>query len=96
MSQPIVPGHECAVCGALKRAINHWWLVFILIAKVTTGPSQELAITQWRHDVAALPGYHPTCGNNCAQKLVERWLVTGSLDAPRGAAGNPVERLDNL
>ena len=85
-------GFECAVCGALKRETNHWWLVFVLLGVDLLLLQRSLAVTEWRSDIAGNAGYRPTCGCNCTQKLVERWLTTSSLDAPRGAAGNPVER----
>ena len=91
MSQPIMPGHECAICGALKREVNHWWLVFVTRVLSSVGAYAELSVTQWRADLAADKNKRPACGTNCAQKLVERWLVNSKLDSPRGAVGNPVE-----
>jgi len=85
------PGFECSVCGALKRDVNHWWLVSIVDVTSAAGLSSDLMISQWQPDLAAHKGRRPACGSNCAQKLVERWLTSGTLDAPRGAAGNPVE-----
>ncbi len=86
MTTPILLGHECAVCGALKRDVNHWWLV-----SVADGAVAVLAVTKWHPTLAAFSGRRPTCGHNCTQKLVERWLITGSLDPSRSAVGNPVE-----
>lgn len=85
------PGFECAVCGELKRDVNHWWIVSIGRVLSSVGSYDELSITQWRSDLAALKNKYATCGTNCTQKLVERWLTTAKLEAPRSAAGNAVE-----
>jgi hypothetical protein len=96
------PGYECAVCGALKRDANHWWLLWVTDFMQSNGVQSDLSIGQWSEDrlaehftfflkTVSLGNAVVACGNNCCQKLVERFLITRSLDAPCGAAGNPVE-----
>jgi hypothetical protein len=79
------PHIECSVCGAVKGETNHWFLVHASEAW-TEGPKRapELDSLEINHFRERERG-EPVCGNNCAQKLVERWLQTGSLEAPRAA-----------
>lgn len=102
MSYP--PKIDCFVCGRAKGETNHWYLVQTRVSHAfNSQPAEQpaqyagqrrwLEMTDFYEDGAG----KPTCGNNCTQKLVERWLQTGTLepqrgsaaDATRGAAGEP-------
>jgi hypothetical protein len=80
MSMPILHGHECAVCGALKRQTNHWWLVWIAEIISSEGHRSELEITAWTPELCKSERRSAACGSNCTQKLVERWLMYGRLE----------------
>lgn len=94
------PKINCCVCGTGKGETNHWYLVtarksntFAWTESSTdactlVNSSRQLVITDFTEDGDG----GPVCGNNCTQKLVERWLQTGSLEPPRGAAGDVAPR----
>jgi hypothetical protein len=79
---------RCFACNRIKQEEgNHWWAIYLS----HTMPSQQMSLTIAPFGaMAGVEGssYKPACGNNCTQKLVERWLITGSMDAPR-AVGEP-------
>ncbi len=90
MSTPIVHGHECSVCGALKRETNHWWLVAIREVLSSEGNYTELSIIGWTPQLCKSEQRSAACGSSCTQKLVQRFQSYGRLETPRGAAGDPV------
>lgn len=72
----------CDVCAAQKREVNRWWVLYVL--------DGELKVREW--DIACellwkklgeleLPRA-VACGEEHAQQLFARWLVSGSFDAP--------------
>jgi hypothetical protein len=80
------PKVECSVCGRIKGELNRWYLVHAREAWIE-GPKRapeldDLLIAHFSERGRGVPA----CGNNCTQKLVERWLQTGSLEPPRGSA----------
>ena len=73
---------RCFVCNRIKEE-EGWWGVYL---SHHFAPEMSFSLTIVA--LAYLRGvedssYKPACGNNCAQKIVERWLTTGSMDAPR-------------
>lgn len=94
------PKIDCYVCGRTKGETNHWYLVAARTLQVfgwteqsteactDLGERHDLAITDFREDGKG----KPVCGNNCTQKLVERWLHTRSLEPPRGSAADAAPR----
>ena len=87
MRQP--ESFTCDICGAQKRETNHWWLLTTATLLVNSdgmpAPKEvrELRISQWCDELAINDQAKHACGQGCAQKLLERWMATGSLDAPR-------------
>lgn len=86
---------ECDVCGAPKGETNHWRVLVITELLVTRSSApdspikiRELRISEWLEEAARIEGARHACGNNCTQKLVERYLATGKLEAPRKPAGD--------
>jgi hypothetical protein len=75
---------RCFVCNRIKEEeFNHWWAIYL---SHTFAPQMLMSLTIVPlAGVAGVEGssYKPACGNNCTQKIVERWLTTGSMDAPR-------------
>jgi len=79
----------CKVCGVTKRDVNRWWIVWV------TGPNRkrsfccaEFKEELWKKlqpnpviPVLPLPR-DVACGEEHAQQLFARWLVSGSFDAP--------------
>jgi hypothetical protein len=94
MTSKFAPLIVCIGCGAQKGDANHWFLLAAHSPSVGTcvGQRRYLEISDFELALAEEPRQHPACGHNCVQKLVERWLVTGSLEAPRGPAADPVSR----
>ena len=76
---------SCDVCGRAKGAVNHWWIISLTSAT----SAEQLVISAWNDDLASDPAVRHSCGNSCTQKMVERWLATGNVDASRNAAGDP-------
>lgn len=87
---------RCKVCNTIKpEEGNYWWGLFLTRSlpsdkgQLTDIRVKSLAITPLSACVGAeSSAYEKACGNNCTQKLVERWLTTGSMDAPRAPAGD--------
>jgi hypothetical protein len=83
----------CNVCGALKGATNHWRVLSLGTVKVKEDGDaplwdiRELTISEWHSVLALADGVAHACGNNCTQKLVERYLHSGTLEAPHAAGG---------
>lgn len=61
----------CDACGAHKGETNHWWQAY-----VHEGSFHFAAL------VESLPTLKDVCGQNCASKLLERFMSTGSLEDP--------------
>lgn len=79
---------RCFICNRIKEEeVTDWWAVYL---SHTFAPHLSMSLT-----IVPLVGvtgvegssYKPLCGNNCTQKIVERWLTTESLDALRAAGG---------
>lgn len=74
---------RCFICNRIKEEqFNHWWAIYLS----HTMPSGEMSLTIT--PLSSCKGvegtsYKPACGNNCTQKIVERWLTTKSVEAPR-------------
>jgi hypothetical protein len=72
----------CDVCGVAKQEVNHWWTVRVGFQVNASGTPPTLSIEEFR------PGLEPdidareVCGQAHAVVLVQRWMATGSLDAP--------------
>jgi hypothetical protein len=79
MSDHEINTAKCGVCGALKGATNHWHVLRVLYG--------ILRVQKFYPDFARSKGSVPACGRACAQKLVERFLETGSLEPSRKPAG---------
>jgi hypothetical protein len=81
----------CDVCGAAKGDTNHWFIVaksdFIDLGPRYTGTAPTVLISEWDSAFAETKGVKHACGRACTQKLVERWLETGTLEPARKAAG---------
>jgi hypothetical protein len=80
---------RCGVCKTIKEEQgNHWWALYL--SRSMPADKMSLTLTPLSVTAGVEPSsYIPACGNNCTQKLVERWLHTGSFEAPRCAAGEP-------
>jgi hypothetical protein len=66
---------ECTICGAIKREVNHWWLIVIGCM------GDEIHFVAWS---AALEPVADgcACGEACAHKALARWFETRTLEAP--------------
>lgn len=63
---------KCNVCGAHKKEVNHWYLVWIYDRSFQCAPVLSLhPFDNTEKDV---------CGRECASKLFSRFLETGSLE----------------
>jgi hypothetical protein len=74
---------RCFVCNRIKEEqFNHWWAIYL--SHTMPGGEMSLTIAPLAACASVDPSaYKPACGNNCSQKIVERWLTTKSMDAPR-------------
>jgi hypothetical protein len=85
---------DCNICGASKGAANDNWCVLTLgtvtLKDEGAEPTEirELRVSKWHPVLADNDNAGHACGNNCAQKMVERYLQSGTLAAAR-AAGDP-------
>ncbi len=99
----------CDVCGVTKKETNRWWMVCALEHREAEPASPEkifvcvqFDLEFWKEaqkeheeDVVARA---VACGEEHAQQLFARWLVSGSFDAPSqrpvtdGTGQRPVTR----
>jgi hypothetical protein len=75
---------NCDVCGRAQGLTNHWWIVYIGAGH---GSGSNLVINPWDEALSREEEAKHACGNACTQKLLERFLATGSLASPRAAGG---------
>lgn len=81
MSRDLEP-YACDACGKRRESdANRWWLIW----ETATPPrgTVGLVIEDWKEWRANETWVRHACGQACTQKLVERWLSTGSLEEPR-------------
>lgn len=65
-------------CEQVKRLTNHWWIVRVgLSDRITCAPA--FVSYAYRPDEELLDDERPVCGQQCAQRLYERFLTTGKL-----------------
>ena len=74
----------CDVCGEQKKKANRWWILWF------NDGSAELKISEfdpeiWRLLKEGSVTRAVACGEEHAQQLAGRWMVTRSFDAPRRA-----------
>jgi len=76
---PELKTFTCDVCGELKRDVNRWWIVYVL--RGIEFSCMEFNLVDWLqiHD----PIKAVACGEEHAQTLFARWLVTKSFEPPR-------------
>ena len=65
----------CDMCGAVRGATNHWFMVGSLPGAIV--------VKRWESSKFASAQIH-LCGQKCVHALLDRWLTTGSLDANLG------------
>jgi len=75
---------RCSVCGTVKQEANHWRIAYIGTTLTATSRLNVFSVAEWDELLAERTGVYPACGNNCTQKLLERWLFTKSLEDIRG------------
>lgn len=77
----IAEPYRCDGCGKLRETdANRWWLLGA--AQGDASGTVELVLFAWESNRAALPGLRHACGEDCTQKLIARWMQSGSFDAP--------------
>ena len=59
----------CDMCGAVRGATNHWFMVGSLPGAIV--------IKRWESSTFASAQIH-LCGQKCVHALLDRWLTTGS------------------
>lgn len=72
--------YKCDVCAKMRESdANRWWLLWM----VTEGiPPAGLLLGAWDPVLAEREDVKHACGEDCAQKLVQRWMQTSSFEAP--------------
>lgn len=70
--------YACDGCGkARARDANNWWIL-----QKTLGGRERFWAEKWSDSRAKNEDVSHVCGQECAMKLFERWLETGSFEAP--------------
>ena len=59
----------CDMCGAVRGATNHWFMVGSLPGAIV--------VKRWESSNFASAQIH-LCGQKCVHALLDRWLTTGS------------------
>jgi hypothetical protein len=79
---------KCAHCGAVRQETNHWFVILVtkgrfrcapLLVPLTiggTGPRSKTGRTLRKAE-------EPVCGQQCAQKIFEKYLAQERLNRPR-------------
>jgi hypothetical protein len=84
---------NCDICDATKGTVNHWRVLTLGTVTVKKdGDEQpteirELKVSEWHPVLALADDASHACGNNCAQKLIERYLQHGTMEMQRVAGG---------
>ena len=66
---------KCDVCGKVReKDSNRWWLII--------QQKDWLRIEKFSTEAVSLDILAHICGEDCTLQMVQRWLATGSLDAP--------------
>lgn len=91
---------SCDICGTKKGNNNHWFLAWLsddaIVPQITTEITRNLAVPQslviakWDEIAARQLEVTHLCGESCTLKMVQRWITTRSLYAPRTPAGDSV------
>jgi len=79
----------CEICGALRRDVNRWWMLWSVGKRIFCS---EFNTRRWGQLMRLGIRRAVACGEEHAQQLFGRWLVSGSFDAPsqRPIAREPV------
>ena len=64
----------CDMCGAVRGATNHWFMVDDLLV---VGLPGAIVVKRWESSKFASAQIH-LCGQKCVHALLDRWLTTGS------------------
>lgn len=93
--------YKCNLCEKLReRDTNHWWLLFDRWMLPEDHPRngdaavlhlKGLMVVRWHEPLVDLCVVH-ACGMECALKLAERYMTTGSFDPP---SARPIARPAN-
>jgi hypothetical protein len=78
---------KCAHCGAVRQEANHWFVIVVtkgrfrcapLLVPPTNGagPRSKTGRTLRKAE-------EPVCGQQCAQKIFEKYLAQEGLNRPR-------------
>jgi hypothetical protein len=72
-SMPTLTFYRCAGpnCGMLKRATDHWWLMWTSFGEFGV---PVLYLSPWDDEIAQKEGTLHVCGELCAQKLQSQFL----------------------
>lgn len=70
--------YSCDVCGAQKKATNHWWDAYV--EGTSLGPSLHIA----PFDATVEDDHQTACGERCVHVLVSRFLETGDIEGNGG------------
>jgi hypothetical protein len=66
---------RCDFCGAVKRAVNHWWKIGVRGSGQSGNPT--LIIVPFEENLGAPVA--DACGMNCATQALSRFLDHGDL-----------------
>ncbi len=60
---------QCDICGVERKEVNHWHLARLTSSGLHFPKTRKI-------------GDKDLCGQVCAHKLLDRYLSTGSIEAP--------------
>ena len=87
---PEVNTFSCAICGALKREVNRWWILRALPGCLDI---REFNTDAWETFRKAGENIEVACGEEHGQQLAARWMVAKSFAPPSrlplNAGGEP-------
>lgn len=84
---------RCAHCGTVRREANHWFAILVAGDQFRCSPLAALATRQrGQTKPADLPrglrrDEAPACGQQCAQKIFEKFLAREGITCSRGSLG---------
>lgn len=82
------PPHTCNVCGALKRDVNHWWVLLRRHNRLELYPWNEKLAQLGHIDERVLT----LCGQVCVQRAGDAWMTEHTKEAWKNDATGQADR----
>lgn len=63
-------------CGAVKRDVNHWWIIGTASAMARPGMQNGFFVSAWdEHLLEAPEGLRFAAGQQCVHRMLDQWMM---------------------